>query len=49
MFDATVAWERQFSAFKARVLPVFRRCELKQSGAAFLDGLLSGIERRPAG
>ena len=46
MLDATVAWERQFLAFKDRISPAFRRRELKHSSAAFLDGLLSGIERK---
>lgn len=31
---------------KERLAPVFRRRELKQTGGAFLDGLLSGIERK---
>jgi len=41
-----LAWERELSAFKERLAPVFRRRELKETGAAFLDGLLSGIERK---
>ncbi len=41
-----LAWERELSAWKERLAPVFRRRELKETGAAFIDGLLSGIERK---
>jgi SRSO17 transposase len=41
-----LAWERELSVLKERLAPVFRRRELKETGAAFLDGLLSGIERK---
>ncbi|HEU0220955.1 MAG TPA: hypothetical protein VFR34_01940 [Paracoccaceae bacterium] len=41
-----LAWERELSALKARFAPVFGRRELKETGGAFLDGLLSGIERK---
>lgn len=41
-----LAWERELSGFKERLAPVFRRRELKETGGAFLDGLLSGIERK---
>jgi SRSO17 transposase len=41
-----LAWERELSALKERLAPVFRRRELRETGAAFLDGLLSGIERK---
>ena len=41
-----LAWERELSAWKERLSPVFRRRELKETGALFLDGLLSGIERK---
>ncbi|MCP5117680.1 MAG: IS701 family transposase [bacterium] len=41
-----LAWEQELSAWKARLAPVFRRRELKETGGAFLDGLLSGIERK---
>jgi SRSO17 transposase len=41
-----LAWERELSALKARLAPAFRRRELRETGGAFLDGLLSGIERK---
>ena len=41
-----VAWERELSALKARLAPAFRRRELRETGGAFVDGLLSGIERK---
>jgi SRSO17 transposase len=41
-----LAWERELVSLKARLAPVFRRRELKETGGAFLDGLLSGIERK---
>ncbi|HET7413633.1 MAG TPA: IS701 family transposase [Pararhizobium sp.] len=41
-----LGWERELAALKERLSPVFRRRELKETGGAFLDGLLSGIERK---
>jgi SRSO17 transposase len=41
-----VAWERELVAWKGRLAPVFRRRELRETSGAFLDGLLSGIERK---
>ena len=41
-----VAWERDYAAFKARLAPAFGRRELRETAGAFLDGLLSGIERK---
>ena len=41
-----LAWEQELAALKARVGRVLRRRELRETGAAFLDGLLSGIERK---
>jgi SRSO17 transposase len=41
-----LAWGRELAALKDRLSPVFRRRELKQTCGAFLDGLLSGIERK---
>lgn len=41
-----LAWERELSSLKEQLAPVFRRRELKQTGGAFLEGLLSGIERK---
>lgn len=40
------AWEDELSALKARIGPVFRRSELRETAGAFLDGLLSGVERK---
>jgi len=41
-----VAWEGELSALKERLGPIFGRRELRESGGAFVDGLLSGIERK---
>jgi SRSO17 transposase len=41
-----LAWERELSALKARLGPAFGRRELRETGGAFLDGLLSGVERK---
>ena len=41
-----VAWERELCSWKARLGPVFRRRQLRETGGAFLDGLLSGIDRK---
>ena len=41
-----LTWERELLVWKERLSPVFRRRELKESGAAFIDGLLSGIARK---
>jgi SRSO17 transposase len=41
-----VAWERELSVLKDRLAPVFRRREVRETGSAFLDGLLSGVERK---
>ncbi|RWM43068.1 MAG: IS701 family transposase [Mesorhizobium sp.] len=41
-----LAWEQELSALKARVGRVLPRRELRETGADFLDGLLSGIERK---
>ncbi|MDE0409269.1 MAG: IS701 family transposase, partial [Alphaproteobacteria bacterium] len=41
-----VQWERELCSWKARLGPVFRRRQLRETGGAFLDGLLSGIERK---
>jgi hypothetical protein len=44
-----VAWEQELATLKARVGRVLRRRELRGTGAAFLDGPLSGIERKTVG
>lgn len=41
-----LAWEQELAALKARVGRVLRRRELRETGADFIDGLLSGIERK---
>lgn len=43
---ALLAWEVELSALKARLGPRFGRRELRESAAAFLDGVLSGVERK---
>lgn len=39
-------WEQELAAFTARLSSVFPRLELRQTSGHFLDGLLSGIERK---
>ena len=41
-----LAWERELSMLKQRIAEVFSRRELKETCSGFLDGLLSGIERK---
>src|SRR5215210_628878 len=41
-----VAWERELAALKGRIGPVFSRVESRETAGAFLDGLLSGVERK---
>lgn len=41
-----LAWEQELSALKARVGRALPRRELRETGTDFLDGLLSGIERK---
>lgn len=41
-----VDWRGELSALKARVGGVLGRRELRETGGAFLDGLLSGAERK---
>ncbi len=41
-----LAWEAELSALKARLGPLLGRRELRESAAAFLDGVLSGVERK---
>lgn len=43
---ALLEWQRELSRLKARLASVFRRRELQESASAFLDGLLSDIERK---
>ena len=39
-------WEQELGSWKARLEPLFRRRQLRETGGSFLDGLLSGIERK---
>jgi len=39
-------WEQELKTLKIRVGRALPRRELRETGAAFLDGLLSGIERK---
>ena len=39
-------WDRALTSWKERIGAVFGRRELKESAGYFLDGLLSGIERK---
>jgi len=41
-----LAWEQELAALKVRVGSVMPRRELRDTAAAFLDGVLSGIERK---
>ena len=41
-----LAWEAELSALKGRLGPMFGRRELRETGGAFLDGLLSGVVRK---
>ena len=43
---SVLAWEGELSALTARLGPLLGRRELRETGAAFLDGLLSGVERK---
>ena len=39
-------WENELISLKERFGPVFGRRELRETGGAFIDGLLSGISRK---
>src|ERR671910_3639451 len=41
-----IGWERELTALKGRLCSVFRRSEARASCGAFIDGLLSGVERK---
>jgi SRSO17 transposase len=41
-----LAWEAELSALKARLGPLLGRREVRETGGAFLDGLLSGVARK---
>ena len=42
-------WERELTELKDRLAPVFVRSEVRRSAGAFIDGVLSGIARKPVG
>ncbi|MEP7348950.1 MAG: hypothetical protein ABI668_03245 [Sphingorhabdus sp.] len=41
-----MGWNNEIAALKRRLDGVFGRRELRETGSAFLDGLLSGVTRR---
>ncbi|MFS8053324.1 IS701 family transposase [Rhizobium sp. BR 317] len=43
---SSLAWQQELDALKERLGPVFGRRELRASASSFLDGLLSGVERK---
>lgn len=43
---APLDWGGELAALKARMAPIFRRSELKETAGAFLDGLFSNIGRK---
>jgi len=43
---SVLAWQRELDAWKERLGSVFSRRELRLSSGAFLDGVLSGVERK---
>jgi SRSO17 transposase len=43
---ALLSWKQELSDLKSILAPVFRRRELQETAGAFVDGLLSGIERK---
>ena len=43
---AVLEWDRELTALKGRLAPIFGRRELRTSASAFIDGLLSGIARK---
>jgi SRSO17 transposase len=43
---SSLEWKGELAALKARLGVVFRRSEARESFGAFIDGLLSGVERK---
>jgi SRSO17 transposase len=41
-----LAWEAELSALKGRIGAAFRRMEAREMAGAFIDGLLSGVDRK---
>ena len=44
--ESLLEWENEWSSLKEQLGPVFRSRELRETGDAFIDGLLSGISRK---
>jgi SRSO17 transposase len=44
--DALVDWRGELGRLKDRLAPAFRRAEQRETAGAFIDGLLSGAERK---
>jgi SRSO17 transposase len=42
----SIDWERELSTLKVQLFSVFRRSEARETCSTFIDGLLSGIERK---
>ena len=40
-----LSWESELSGLKSRIAGVFGRSESRETAGAFIDGLLSGVER----
>jgi SRSO17 transposase len=45
---ALLSWEQELAGLKDRPAAIFPRRELRETSGAFLDGLLSGVERKTA-
>lgn len=43
---AFLRWDEELAAFKSRLGAAFGRAEVRGSAAGFIDGLLSGIDRK---
>lgn len=43
---ALLDWKQALGGLKERLFPVFGRAEVRNTASAFLDGLLSGVERK---
>ena len=46
---ALLEWEAELAALKRRISEAFKRTEGSEMAGAFIDGLLSGAERKTAG
>ncbi len=44
--ETSVNWAAALAAFKQALAPIFPRVETRRSAGAFIDGVLSGIERK---